>query len=120
MRRHRANQVVDFVSKFALNAYTKCHQLVNDQSNSYVEDYSDCNAGNYSYSCDSDDVTEIGPTPAGVSAIYFREVVSTDEGSDKIVMDVDFSDQKLCQAVASVVGLTCSSDRRVVIEIKQN
>ena len=26
----------------------------------------------------SDDVTEIGPTPAGVSAIYFREVVSTD------------------------------------------
>ena len=120
MRRHRANQVVDLTSKYALNAYTHCQLLVNQQSDPYVKNTSDCSFMTYSYSSDIDVGAEIGPVPAGVEQIAFQNVTSTDEGSDTVNMYVNFSDMKLCQTVSSIVGRECASYGQVIVGIKQN
>ena len=95
MRRHRANQVVDILSKFALVAYSSCQQKL---LNGDVTALSECSAKMQDppYFPDSG----IGNMPAGVIAIAF-------------------DDDKLCQAVGSVAGRECENFI-VVVPIKQN
>ena len=118
MRRHRANGVADTVSKYALVAYGHCQQLL---LNGDVTGTSSCttakgittfaNAG-------------IGSTPAGVAAengIVLNKIESdATTGIDTVKIDVTFSDQNLCQALASITGGTCGTGNKVTVSIKQN
>ena len=118
MRRHRANGVADTVSKYALVAYGHCQQLL---LNGDVIGTGSCttakgittfaNAG-------------IGSLPAGVDTtkgITLNKIeYNSTSGSDEVRIDVNFSDEKLCQALASITGGTCGIDKKVTVSIKQN
>ena len=115
MRRHRANQVVDVVSKYALVAYSRCQKELLD---GLVNNLSVCE---YSSSFGHFDVGEM---PAGVSDIIWP-VFSTDAaGVDIANTETVFTDEKLCQTVASVVGDSCTyygaGRYSTKVKIKQN
>ena len=114
MRRHRANQVADLVSKYALITYNQCQQRVlNGEATSVTE----CSSLMSFYQAG------IGQIPAGVNEINqgAGSPVSTDAttGIDTVRVDVYFDDLKLCDAVGSVSGTGCGSNH-VRFQIKQN
>ena len=125
MRRHRANQVLDLVSKYALSAYSACQQRVlngeADTSCYYSNLLSDNSGGNI-YLPFSD--TGIGALPAGVTGFTSWAIgLNTTTGVDTAYMRVNFSDQKLCQAVASIAGSSCDNggtNYTTEVKIKQN
>ncbi len=112
MRRHRANGVVDHASKFALVGYSQCQQKI---LNGEINDITECVSDDCFY------VDGIGNTPAGLASGVCIDEITTDKntGIDTVSVFTVFSDQKLCQATASIVGTTCSDDR-IQIKIKQN
>ena len=116
MRRHRANGVADTVAKYALVAYGHCQQKL---LNGDVIGTSSCtiakgittfaNAG-------------IGSLPAGVASdgIALSKIEQNSKnGSDEVSINVVFTDEKLCQALASITGGTCSR-KSVTVKITQN
>ena len=112
MRRHRANQIADFASKYALIEYDLCQKrLMNDE----IESITDCSSQIYS---------RVGEKslPAGVSFIAPGEYTTAEStGIDTIKIGISFSDEKLCQAVASIGGTVCESNPPSLwLSIKQN
>ena len=115
MRRHRANGVVDAVSKYALVLYSQCQQEILDGTADYVSECSRsityANAG-------------IGALPAGVQSIRPGDIEDPkSDGTDHVIVFVYYNDQKLCQAVASTTGTTCYTTNgkyHTAIVIKQN
>ena len=125
MRRHRANQVVDLVSKYALSAYSACQQRVLNGEATDVCFYgysSSDNSGRNIYLPFSE--TGIGALPAGVTGFTSWAIgLNATTGVDTAYMRVYFSDQKLCQAVASIAGSNCTkegSSYTTEVVIKQN
>ena len=119
MRRHRANGVADTVAKFALIAYSQCQKKILDGDFDSVRD---CDS--YYYYHNEDALTfekaGIGSLPAGVDYIGVMDVVhDANTGVDTIRMSTRYDDDKLCQAVGSVVGSKCDV-KSVQINIKQN
>ncbi len=124
MRRHRANGIVDLASKYALTVYSICQQRV---VNGEASEVNGClhhpdNTGKSVYLRFLD--AGIGATPAGVTGFGSWVVTSNaTTGVDTVNMPVLFSDQKLCQAVASLAGSSCTkpgTDYYTEIAIKQN
>ena len=116
MRRHRANGVVDLVSKLALVSYSQCQQKILSGEFSSVEK---CD-WNYLYNENTFENAGIGSLPAGVTFIGTGRVFNNGNGSvDEVEMSARFDDDKLCQAVASIVGKNCN-EGAVRIDIKQN
>ena len=121
MRRHRANAVIDIASKYALTAYSACQQRVLNG-----ETVSSCNAGSTSHNSKGYiylpfENAGIGALPAGVtgySSWYIEMHAAT--GIDTVYMKVEFSDQKLCQAVGSIadIGYNGCSNNSSYLEIK--
>ena len=119
MRRHRANQIVDVMAKYALVGYSQCQQKL---LNGEVSGLRECN------SHESDTApnkialfTEagVGPLPAGVTGVYSLNIVpNATTGIDTVILYADIPDKKLCQAVASIAGTGCSSG--IWFEFKQN
>ena len=125
MRRHRANQVVDAVSKYAALNYGKCQQkLLNGElgrSSTGELDLMGCASGSFA----DFDHTDLGQKPSGVVSISHAAVEMYTTGGDKVSTYVTLSDQKLCQAVASIVGGTCEqwpglNGYGVIVTINQN
>ena len=125
MRRHRANQVVDAVSKYALIVYGTCFKLVEEG----FSDWGDIVNCERAEGIPAFEYTGIGPKPSGVEAISFdridpnprNDLNDPNDNGDTMFMNVVFSDKKLCQAVASITGTTCSTDNRIWgIKINQN
>ena len=111
MRRHRANQIVDVVSKYYLVAYSQCQQKL---MNGEIPSLASCNI----YSGDNEPykipkITEagIGALPAGLTGVESVLIsTNTTTGVDRISAAITFSDQKLCQAFASIVGKECEEN----------
>ena len=118
MRRHRANGVADYVSKFALGVYGRCHQKL---LNGEMTDITECIHGKIA---DHYNDYDLGKLPAGVTNISFEEVSSdATSGVDTVIVSASFDDDKLCQAVGSVAGTGCdilSYGNIVLFHIKQN
>ena len=116
MRRHRANGVADTVAKYALVAYGHCQQKL---LNGDVTGTSGCTAAAITTFANAG----IGSLPAGVATtngIVLKDITSNSTtGVDTVNIDVTFTDEKLCQALASITGGTCSS-KKVTVSIKQN
>ena len=130
MRRHRANQIVDYVAKHALMAYSLCQKKVLDGTATY--------GSNTISGCESNvlvpgvyetgyRILELGNLPAGATRLFHGHVeFNPTTKEESVATYVRFSDQKLCQAVASVIGSTCdyylSTDKEfsLTIKIKQN
>ena len=117
MRRHRANGVVDLMSKYALVVYNNCQQkLLNGEITSIDE----CGMKSNPYFKDA----AVGTLPAGVefggsnNSPYIAH--NADTGVDTVEFSAEFDDDKLCQAVASITGSTCNDGLLVYIKIKQN
>ena len=116
MRRHRANQIADIVSKLALFGYNTCQQLI---SNGDAANVSECDLNKIPGAWDLT-AENFGGLPAGVHAFGFEKIESDPTtGIDTITIDVAFRDNKLCQAFASVAGKPCEQNN-VYIQIKQN
>ncbi len=120
MRRHRANQIVDAIGKYSTLAYGKCQQkILNGEVNSVTDAGCRSNAliGNY-------EDTDLGQLPAGVTKINHSYIEpSSGTGADMTVTYVSFTDEKICQAVASIVGEGCysiSDDYDTYVSIVQN
>ena len=127
MRRHRANQMVDYTSKFAATLYAQCQKLILDG----VLDGERCNMYGVPSQYSDTDIPqpEIGPLPAGVKYIGLDSINNT---SDHLDIDIHFSDQKLCHSVSSIVGTGTGSDTgctksstgtglyHIIVNIKQN
>ncbi len=118
MRRHRANGVVDAASKYALVTYGQCQQKV---MNGEANDLIDCSNGIRTTFEDAG----IGALPAGVKEITVNKFMTSSVGAwDDVYINTVFTDIKLCQAVASIVGDSCYSQNSrgptVYIHIKQN
>ena len=96
MRKHRANGVADLASKYALTVYSQCVRVFLDGKTCFPSDISEF--------VDSD----LGTVPAGVDTIYVGDLYFTqEEGVNTVVVGVNFTDPKLCQAYASISGSTC-------------
>ena len=116
MRRHRANQIVDIASKYALVGYSQCQQKL---LNGDVTNHSECRTEHNIIP--SFDESGVGPLPAGVTGFKSFHIASDETtGIDTVTLSAIISDKKLCQAVASFTGTGCSSDNWVWFEIKQN
>ena len=107
MRRHRANGVVDLASKYALVLYGQCQQLILEGHTEKCDDLVTFeNAG-------------IGALPSGV-----RTFTSTIVDEDTVSIHINFTDQKLCQATAPILGESCygatDTGYFFTAEIKQN
>ena len=101
MRRHRANQVVDAISKYSAISYGTCQQKVLNGEMSLSECNSGANLPTYQN-------TDLGALPAGVVGMRHGRVDHNEEtGVDTTVTGITFSDEKLCQAVASITGAYC-------------
>ena len=116
MRRHRANGVADTVAKYALVAYGHCQQKL---LNGDVTDTSSCTPGKGITTFAN---AGIGSLPSGVASngITLNDITSDSSGVDTVKINVKFSDQKLCQALASITGGTCGTNNTVTVSIKQN
>ena len=117
MRRHRANGVADTIAKYALVAYGHCQQML---LNGDVIGLGSCKASNITTFANAG----IGSTPAGMlsasKAIVLKSISSNEQtGSDEVAIEASFSDTKLCQALASITGGSCTSNK-VTVTIKQN
>ena len=112
MRRHRANQLADIASKYAMVLYSSCQKHIMDggKIGSPVECLEDV--------LPSFEEADVGPIPSGVNVInsYY---VDFDGPNENALFAVYFDDTKLCQAFASVVGGSCSN-KGVLVSIKQN
>ena len=115
MRRHRANQIVDSVAKYALVSYGQCQKIIIEGSSSW-KDVDDCVTGS---SFPSFKETGVGIEPAGVHINLPGFKTDATTGIDTVIVSAAFDDDKLCQAVASVAGSTCNNGL-VYIQIKQN
>ncbi len=102
MRRHRANQVVDIASKYALTVFTHCQQKsLNGETGSLSAGRTGCSSAELSF-----EESGIGEFPAGVEEFGHAELY---DGSghpfpEEVNVYIAFTDKKLCQAVASTVG----------------
>ena len=116
MRRHRANGVVDVVSKYALVTYGQCQQkILNGEANNLT------NCSNHT----TFENAGIGALPAGVKEISVKGFITSSVGAwDDVYIKTVFTDRKLCQAVASIVDDSCPSQNNIdpylFIHIKQN
>jgi type II secretory pathway pseudopilin PulG len=124
MRRHRANQIVDIASKYALVAYGRCQQQILDGAAASVTECS---------SAISFSAAGVGQLPAGIStdshindgmsAWFFKDEKT---GSDIVGVLMSFDDLKLCQTFVSIAGTgynseaACTEHGTVSIHIKQN
>ena len=120
MRRHRANGVVDILSKYALVTYSSCQQKLLNGDVTALSECSDIGSGPHRVPYFSE--AGIGNMPAGVRIIAF-DGITTDaaSGVDTVEVSATFDDDKLCQAVGSVAGTGCNKDANVVVvPIKQN
>ena len=131
MRRHRANGVVDVLSKYALVAYNSCYQRMLDKvelsQGSYINDLDDC-SDSYPNVVPTFEQADIGQIPAGIKTekgIRFIKLTENENNdSHNIVLAVSFTDTKLCQTVASITGseagdCTIRPDG-LIVKIKQN
>ncbi len=97
MRKHRANQIADLASKFALIGYGKCQNY-----EKYSDDI-DCGI--------TFEEAGVGNLPAGVKEMSFDLTdASSGTGPDEIQVMVEFNDEKLCQATAIIAGQECMPD----------
>ena len=114
MRKHRANGVIDLASKYALLVYGQYQQKI---SNGEIEDKQWFEPLEDAILFENAD---IGSLPAGVTKFEIKALsISSTTPFDSVHMDLSFSDQKLCQAVASIAGSTCNKGT-VSMKIKQN
>ena len=120
MRRHRANQVVDIVSKYALTVYSICQQrVVNGEASEVNGCHYENNSSGKAVGLQFSDAG-IGAIPAGVTGFGTWWVTSNaTTGVDTVDIPVEFSDEKLCQAVGSITGAVCGGTT-VLFKIKQN
>ena len=119
MRRHRANQVVDAISKYAAISYGTCQQqILNGVEDGLTDDGVTTGCGS-DLDMPSYTGTDLGALPAGVNG-FWHGYTELDNIS---VIWVYFYDQKLCQAVASILGVTCTTGKvesYLLAKIKQN
>ena len=134
MRKHRANQIVDTASKYAIVGYNQCQQkLMNGEITGetvnggpypeYGKVVKRCYGENESSFASFKDAA-IGNEPAGVTFEKPFVLHDTNTGDDTVVVSISLDDDKLCQAVGSISGLPCEDWggglSRVAIKIKQN
>ena len=120
MRRHRANGIVDILSKYALVAYSSCQQKLLDRE---VTSISEC-VTDKTYFVPYFENAGLGDEPAGVDAIIINNIrTDTTSGVDIIAVSAEFDNDKLCQAVASIAGTKCIVDGGhgfIKVNFKQN
>ena len=118
MRKHRANQIIDTASKYALVAYGHCQQKVIDGE---VPDVYECGHREDPYFPTFSDA-DVGALPAGVTSIKVTRVEKNSAGrGDDVYVKIDFSDTKLCQASASIIGNYSNCDKNTAyLYIAQN
>ena len=103
MRRHRANQVVDIASKYALTVFTHCQQKsLNGETGSLSAGRTGCSSAELSF-----EASGIGELPAGVEGFGHADLYDGSEHPfpEEVNVYIAFTDKKLCQAVASTVGV---------------
>ena len=105
MRKHRANQIADTVSKYAVVAYNQCQQKrLNGEPHSieYISEFKD---------------TGIGQLPAGVKQIMTPDVqFDQNDGTDHVNFSVEFDDDTLCKAYGSIIGTGCNSTGETIVQ----
>ena len=107
MRKHRANQIADTVSKYAVVAYNQCQQrLLNGEIDGSTQSGQTILIG-----CGNPDIISfeeagVGSKPSGVKDIV-RAFVTTD---DEVFVSVVFDDDALCKSYSSVVGSECNTN----------
>ena len=107
MRKHRANGVMDYISKFAVSIYSNCYQEITTAGGNI--DTSNCRASRASYLNDDDyPQPDVGPIPAGVKFLYVTDILGDSANSiDGVAISTIFSDEKLCKDVSNIAGSTC-------------
>ena len=115
MRRHRANQILDAAAKYAVIVYNQCQKKISD---GLASDAPNC------FKKESDVISfedaGIGSFPAGLTGFSSTGfIIDAKTGVDVFWTILEFSDQKLCEAVGSITGTGCGSSG-VVLQIKQN
>ena len=118
MRRHRANGIVDLMSKYALVFYSNCQQKI---LRGEVTGVNSPGTTTMIYDCSMEfENADIGSVPAGIEYINTPNFVQDlTTGADIVSLSATFDDDKLCQAVGAITGTGCK-DKNVSFEIKQN
>ena len=112
MRKHRANGVIDTVSKYGLVAYAECQRKL--LSGEIHISGAVCGVDRVMSFADAG----VGSLPSGVTKIEVDYVyLDSQVGYDHADIKTTFSDSKLCQATASTIGSTCVNNM-VMVNLK--
>ena len=118
MRRHRANGVVDLISKYALVAYGQCHKQFSD---GILDNIHHCHVGGMAEPVVTFNDAGIGTLPAGVQEINFISIDDPKSAGDDVVrIGIKFTDSKLYKAVTSITNGIQTSQNYLEVLIKQN
>ena len=101
MRRHRANQLLDSLNKYALVIYGSCQKAVLDGKITglascdweYVPLYQDADVGSMT----------------GFSTITFSNIVQK-SGVDAVLIGADFADDEVCKTARNIAGVKDGTD----------
>ena len=101
MRRHRANQLLDVVNKYALVAYGACQKSVLDNkiiglTSCFIEYVPSFNEANLGTNADL----------AGLGSLKIRQI----NGVEQLTLAVGFKDEAICKAAQSICGKQCTND----------
>ncbi len=123
MRRHRANGIVDFISKYTAEAYGFCHKKLMDAE---ITDITECdithNSEISSFHEDAE-ILDLGRLPSPIMLFGVEEISTDANGTAIVTVYADMSDEKICQAVGAITGSECGKGHhgpRIEISIKQN
>ena len=101
MRRHRANQLLDSLNKYALVIYGSCQKAVLDGKITGLA------------SCDWEDVPEYQDADVGsmtgFSTISFSYIVQK-SGVDAVLIGADFADDEVCKTAKNIAGVKDDTD----------
>ena len=101
MRRHRANQLLDSLNKYALVIYGSCQKAILDGK---ITGLASCHGENIPAYQDAD----VG-SMTGFSTIDFSTIVQQ-SGVDAVLIGANFADDEVCKTAKNIAGVKDDTD----------
>ena len=109
MRKHRANQIVDVMHKYALIVYNACQQAI---INGDIIGLHSCNSTRFPTYQESGlpNIQDIASLHSiGVYAKGSNSILQGNDKNDTVALKIYFNDKKICETASTITGIASGS-----------